>query len=124
MASTRYDRGYEKLRAIDGELGEQVIASLQDIAPDVSKYIIEFAFGDVYSRSTLDLKQREMISITSLATLGGCEKQLEIHIQGALNVGATKNDVVETLMQCIPYIGFPRVLNAITVAKNVFSKST
>lgn len=87
MSNTRFELGAEKLKEIDGIGGENVIQSLQDIAPDVGKYIIEFAFGDVYTRPELSMQEREMITITSLLTTGGCEPQLEVHINGSLNVG-------------------------------------
>ena len=87
----------------------------------MGRYIIEFAFGDIYRREGLSLQEREMVTITSLLTAGGCEAQLEVHINGVLNVGVSKDKVVETFLQCIPYTGFPKVLNAITVAKKVFT---
>lgn len=122
MEQTRFELGTEQLEQIDGVGGENVIHSLEDIAPDVGRYIIEFAFGDIYPRKELTLKEREMITITSLLTAGGCEAQLEVHINGALNVGVSPEKIVETFIQCIPYTGFPKVLNAIFTAKKVFSK--
>ncbi len=122
MEQTRFETGMEQLKKIDGIGGENVIKSLEDIAPDVGRFIIEFAFGEIYPRENLSLPEREMITITSLLTLGGCKSQLEVHINGALNVGISPQKIVETFIQCIPYVGFPRVLNAITVAKSVFSE--
>lgn len=122
MKQTRYERGAELLNQIDGSGGEKVIRSLQDIAPDLGKYIIEFAFGDIYSRKELDIQDREIITITSLLTCGGCEPQLKVHINASLNVGISPEKIVETFMQCVPYVGFPRVLNAIFTAKEVFSE--
>ena len=63
-----------------------------------------------------------MITITSLLTSGGCEPQLEVHINGALNVGIAPEKVIEIFIQCIPYVGFPRVLNAVFAAKRVFAE--
>jgi len=117
----RYEQGIQKLAEIDGTVGENVIASLQNVAPDLGKYIIEFAFGDIYCRDGLSLQERELITITSLLTAGGCEAQLDVHINGALNVGVAPGKVVETFLQCIPYTGFPKVLNAISVAKKIFT---
>lgn len=122
MSSTRFELGSEKLKEIDGIGGENVIQSLQDIAPDVGKYIIEFAFGDVYTRPELSMQEREMITITSLLTTGGCEPQLEVHINGSLNVGLSPEEIIETFIQCIPYTGFPKVLNAIYTAKKIFAE--
>ena len=122
MSNARFELGSEKLKEIDGIGGENVIQSLQDIAPDVGKYIIEFAFGDVYTRPELSMQEREMITITSLLTTGGCEPQLEVHINGSLNVGLSPEKIIETFIQCIPYTGFPKVLNAIYTAKKVFAE--
>ena len=122
MSNTRFELGSETLKEIDGIGGENVIQSLQDIAPDVGKYIIEFAFGDVYTRSELNMQEREMITITSLLTTGGCEPQLEVHINGSLNVGLSPEKIIETFIQCIPYTGFPKVINAIYTAKKIFAE--
>lgn len=119
---TRFENGMEQLQRIDGAGGEAVIRSLQDISPDLGRFIVEFAFGDIYTRKELSLQEREIITITSLLTAGGCEPQLEVHIHAALHVGVTPQKIVETFLQCIPYTGFPKVLNAIFVAKRVFEE--
>jgi 4-carboxymuconolactone decarboxylase len=87
MNNDRYDRGFEKLKEIDGEAGERVIESLKDISPDFAKYIIEFPFGDIYSRTGLDLKSREIATVAALVTMGNALSQLKVHVNGALNVG-------------------------------------
>lgn len=117
----RLSNGQETLQKVDGAAAINVMKSLKDIAPDVGKYILEFAFSDIYNRRGLDLKQREMITITSLLTQGNTAGQLKVHINGSLNVGLTQSEIVETFIHCIPYVGFPKVLNAITVAKEVFN---
>jgi 4-carboxymuconolactone decarboxylase len=122
METDRYERGVARLAEVDGTGGENVIESLKDIAPDLGRYIIEFAFGDVYRREGLSLQERELSTIVSLLTAGGCEPQLEVHINGALNVGILPEKIVEAFIQCIPYTGFPKVLNAVAVAKKVFDK--
>lgn len=122
MEQTRFVSGLEQLKKIDGAGGEAVIRSLEDIAPDIGRYIIEFAFGDIYPRKELDLKEREMITIASLLTAGGCEPQLEVHINGALNVGVSQEKIIEVFIQCIPYVGFPKVLNAVFLAKKIFKE--
>lgn len=122
MTIERYQRGWEKLMEIDGEGGERVLDSLQDIAPDLGRYVVEFAFGDIYSREGLDLKQRQLVTLASLSTQGGCEPQLQVHINAALNVGLSPQEIIEAITHCIPYTGFPRVLNAIFVAKRIFQE--
>lgn len=122
MNDKRFDKGMEMLRQIDGNAGESVIGSLKNIAPDLGRYIVEFAFGDIYPRAGLTLEEREIVTISSLLTSGGCEAQLRVHINGALNVGLSREKIIEVFIQCIPYVGFPRVLNAVTAAKMVFKE--
>ena len=95
---SRYERGLAKLREIDGEAGERVLESLDGIAPDFARYLIEFPFGDIYSRPGLDLKSREIAVVAALTALGNAAPQRKVHIQGALNVGVTRAEVVEILM--------------------------
>ncbi|MGL4740569.1 MAG: carboxymuconolactone decarboxylase family protein [Sarcina sp.] len=120
MKKTRYELGLENLNLIDGAMGEGVIKSLENIAPDLGKYIIEFAFGDIYSRRNLSIQERELITLSSLLTSGGCENQLNVHIHAALNVNISQEKILETFIHCIPYVGFPKVLNAVFVAEKIF----
>ena len=122
LESTRYSRGWEKLREIDGQAGERVVASLSDIAPDFAKYLIEFPFGDIYSRPQLDLKVREIGVVAALTALGNAAPQLKVHIHGALNVGCTREEVVEIIMQMAVYAGFPAALNGLFAAKEIFAE--
>ncbi len=121
MEETRFQQGWELLRQVDDAGGEAVISSLADIAPDLGRYIVEFAFGDIYAREGLSLQERELVTIASLLTAGGCEPQLRVHLNGARNVGVPPEKIVETLIHCVPYVGFPRVLNAVSAAKEVFA---
>lgn len=116
-------RGLETLNKIDGAQGEAVMRALADISPDLGQYIIGFAFGEIYNRPHLDWQQRELVTLAALAAQGGCEKQLRVHIHAALNVGVTREQIVETFIQCVPYLGFPKVLNAVFVAKDVFAET-
>ena len=118
----RYKRGLEKLKEIDGEAGERVIEKLKDIAPDLARYTIEFPFGDVYSRPGLDLRSREIATVAALTALGNAQPQLKVHINAALNVGCTKEEVVEVIIQMAVYAGFPAALNGIAAAKEVFNE--
>ncbi|HYA87040.1 MAG TPA: carboxymuconolactone decarboxylase family protein [Nitrospirota bacterium] len=118
----RYQRGWEKLKSIDGEAGERVIESLKDIAPDFARYVIEFPFGDIYSRPGLDLKSREIAVIAALTALGNAAPQLKVHIHGAINVGCTRQEVLEVIMQMAVYAGFPCALNGLFAAKEVFAE--
>lgn len=121
-ATTRYQRGWEKLREIDGQAGERVVEALTDIAPDFARYLIEFPFGDIYSRPQLDIKSRELGTVAALTALGHATPQLKVHIHGALNVGCSREEVVEIIMQMAVYAGFPAALNGLFAAKEVFAE--
>ena len=121
MEQTRFQKGWELLRQVDDAGGEAVIHSLAGIAPDLGRYIVEFAFGDIYAREGLSLQERELVTIASLLTAGGCEPQLRVHLNGGLNVGLPPEKIVEALIHCVPYVGFPRVLNAVSTVKEVFA---
>jgi 4-carboxymuconolactone decarboxylase len=122
MEKSRYEIGLAKLAEVDGEAGEKVINSLEGLAPDLGRFIIEFAFGEIYPRPLLNLPEREMVTLASLLTLGGCHEQMMVHINGALNVGLSPEKIIETFIQCVPYTGFPRVLNAVSAARTVFTE--
>lgn len=120
--SERFQRGWQRLREVDGEAGERVVASLADIAPDFATYLVEFPFGDIYSRPGLDLKAREIAVVAALTALGNAAPQLKVHIHGALNVGCSRQEVVEVIMQMAVYAGFPAALNGLFAAKEVFAE--
>lgn len=122
MSSDRYKRGLEKLKEVDGKAGETVIEGLKDIAPDLARYVIEFPFGDIYSRPGLDLKSREIAAVAALTALGTATPQLKVHINGALNVGLSRQEVVEIIIQMVVYSGFPAALNGMFTAKEVFQE--
>ena len=122
MNEDRYERGWTKLKEIDGEAGKRVIESLKDIAPDLGRYTIEFPFGDVYSRPGLDLKSREIATVAALTALGNALPQLKVHIHGAFNVGCTRKEIIEVIIQMAVYAGFPAALNGMFAAKEVFKE--
>ncbi|WP_310632041.1 carboxymuconolactone decarboxylase family protein [Paraburkholderia sp.] len=109
------------LTAIDGHAGEQVVASLADIAPDFATYLLEFPFGDIYARPGLDLRAREIATIAALTALGHAQPQLKVHIAAGLNVGLSEEEIVETIMQMAVYAGFPAALNGLFAAREVFA---
>jgi 4-carboxymuconolactone decarboxylase len=119
---SRLDRGTRILSEIDGEAGERVVAALADIAPDFARLLVEFPFGDIYSRPGLDLRAREIATIAALTALGNAAAQLKIHIGAGLNVGLTREEIVEVIMQMAVYAGFPAALNGLFAAKEVFAQ--
>ena len=122
MDNERYQRGWEKLKEVDGLAGENVVASLRDIAPDFARLLIEFPFGDIYSRPGLDLKTRELAVVAALTAMGNAAPQLKVHLHGARNVGCSEQEIVEVIMQMAVYAGFPAALNGLFAAKEVFAQ--
>lgn len=122
MNQSRFKTGLERLNYIDGEAGQQVIDSLQDICPDLAKYTIEYPFGDIYSRPGLDLKSREIAVVAALTALGNCAPQLKVHLNAALNVGCNEEEIKEVILQMSVYAGFPSALNGMFAFKEVLAE--
>ena len=121
MHSERFITGQKMLQQVDGKGGDAVIESLQDIAPDFARYLIEFPFGDIYSRPGLDLRSREIATVAALTALGNATPQLKVHIAAARQVGLTQEEIIEVIMQMAVYAGFPAALNGLFAAKEVFA---
>ena len=127
MEKTRYQQGLDIMNEItltdNKEIGTHadIVAAFKDLAPDLENYIVEFAFGDIYSREGLTKQQQTMVTIASLVTLG-TEPQLELHINVGITIGLTPKEIIGTIVHLIPYTGFPRVLNALKIAKKVFAQ--
>jgi 4-carboxymuconolactone decarboxylase len=121
MHSERFITGQKMLQKVDGKGGDAVVESLQDIAPDFARYLLEFPFGDIYSRPGLDLRSREIATVAALTALGNAAPQLKVHIGAALHVGLTQDEIVEVIMQMAVYAGFPAALNGLFAAKEVFA---
>ena len=108
----RYRRGVEILHELTGNHAEQLTSKVAEIAPDFARMTIEFPFGDLYARNTVDLRTREFAAIAALAALGRIP-QLRVHVEAALHLGCSREEVVEILMQTAIYAGFPPALNAL-----------
>lgn len=119
---SRLERGRRALAEIDGEAGENVVAALADIAPDFARYVFEFPFGDIYCRPGLDLRAREIATIAALTALANAGPQLKVHIEAGLNVGLSREEIIEVIMQMAVYAGFPAALNGLFAAKEVFAR--
>jgi 4-carboxymuconolactone decarboxylase len=99
--------------AIFGDMIRQRQQNAPENQKHIQEYLSAFCFGEIYSRSGLDIKTRELLTLCIISALGGCESQLRSHVQGNLNVGNDKELMIEAITQCIPYMGFPRTLNAL-----------
>lgn len=119
----RFERGSERFREIHHKSGAQVIEGLADIAPDLGRYVVEFAFGDVYTRPGLGLRERQIATVAALTALATSPAQLKLHIGTALKVGVTPHEVVEVITQMALYAGFPAALNGIAAAREAFAEA-
>lgn len=120
-SETRLERGRRVLSEIDGEAGEKVISALANVAPDFAEYLFEFPFGDIYSRPGLDVRSREIATIAALTAMGNALPQLKVHIAAGLNVGLSRDEIIEIIIQMSVYAGFPAALNGLFAAEEVFS---
>ncbi|WP_214321179.1 carboxymuconolactone decarboxylase family protein [Nonomuraea sediminis] len=117
----RYEAGLKVLSSVDGEAGQRVVDSLADISPELGHQVVAWAFGDMYARSQLSPRDRQLVTLGVLAALGGCEIELDVHINAALNVGLSATEIAEALLHTAVYAGMPRSINATLVAKKVFA---
>ena len=118
---TRYEKGKKTIEDIQDRSVEEIFKDLEDIAPDLSRFVIEFPYSEIYTREELDLKTREICTVSALTVLGTIP-QLKDHINAALNVGNSPTEIVEIIMQMSAYCGFPKSINAMVAAKEVFSE--
>ncbi len=113
---------FERFSLVTGEDGKETLAGLEGVAPDLGRYIVEFGYGEVYARPGLGMRERQIAAVAALVTQGAAEPQLVTHVGGALRVGLSEAEVIEVIVQCLPFVGFPRVLNAVTTARSVFER--
>ena len=121
----KLERGRALLARTSASSGDAVVRSFDDIAPDLGRMIVEHSYGDVFSREGIDLKTRELSACAALAAVGSAttETPLRVHINAALKVGASRGEIVETLINLIPYSGYPATQRAIRIAAEEFAKS-
>jgi 4-carboxymuconolactone decarboxylase len=115
---TRYERGMKKMSDVYGVAVEEVIAPLGDLG----RYMVEFPYGDIYSRDGLALRDREIATFAMLTALGGREPQLRTHIAAALNVGLTADELEEIILQTVIFAGFPTAINALNLLHDTLSE--
>jgi 4-carboxymuconolactone decarboxylase len=120
----RYRRGLRAIERVSGDAGLTVVEGLNDVAPDLGRFVVEFSYGDVITRPALDYKIKELATVALLTALGTAQPQLKVHIQAALNVGNSRDEIVQAIEQMAVYAGFPAALNGINAAREVFDKQT
>lgn len=123
--SLRYKRGMEVIDKYADKSEKPAYSitfeDLMSLDDELENYIVEFAFGDIYSREGLSDEQKTLLTISSLVTQG-LEPQLRLHINTGLTIGITPKEIVNAIIHLLPYTGFPRVLNALKVAKAIFEE--
>lgn len=119
---SRYDRGLARLRSIFGPQIDSALSALAATSPDLEHLLVEFPFADIYARPGLDLKTREMLTVAALTVLGYPQNELKQHIQGARNVGCSRDEILEIILQMAVYAGFPAALEAVRTAAAVFAE--
>jgi 4-carboxymuconolactone decarboxylase len=122
IKSDRRVRGEQMLARVDGEAGVKVVEGLASLFPEFANYVLEYPFGDIYSREGLGLREREIAVVAALCAMGNAAPQLRVHIHAALHVGCTPREIVEVVMQMSVYAGFPAALNGLAAVKEVFEK--
>ena len=118
---SRYEKGKKVIEDIQQRSVEEIFGELEDIAPDLSRFVIEFPYSEIYTRDEVDLKTREICTVAALTVLGTVP-QLKDHINAALNVGNSPTEIVEIIMQMCAYCGFPKAINGVVTAKEVFTE--
>jgi 4-carboxymuconolactone decarboxylase len=121
---SRYDRGLDTMRAIFGPGIESALKGFAATSSDLARCLVEFPFGDIYLRPALDLKTREMLTVAVLTVVGYPQSELKEHIRGAMNVGCTRNEISEIILQMAMYAGFPAALEAVKTAASVFGEKS
>lgn len=122
MDEVAYQRGRAKRAELFGPDAESAVSYLTELAPDLERIVMENLFGGFFCRSELDPKVRSLCTVAVLAALGGRDGQVRYHIKGALNMGCSKQEVVEVLMHLLFYAGLPSASNGLRIAKDVFKE--
>lgn len=115
----RFEKGLAVQKRIFGEQIDQIRVNASANQMHIQDYLSAMCFGDFYTRGSLDVKTRELITLCVLTALGGCESQLKSHVQGNHAVGNSKELMIEAVTVCLIHIGFPRTLNALNCINEV-----
>lgn len=114
-------RGADKLGEILGQTPQDVEKSLGDLAPKLATYVLEVIYGQIYQSPVLDNRTRQIVTVASLATMGTAGPQLRTHIGGALRCGVSEEELVEIMLQLVPYAGVATAINGLAACRDVFA---
>ncbi len=121
---TRYEKGLKVQKSIFGEMIDRMYKESPENQIHIQRYLSGNCFGDFYTRKGLDIKTRELLTFSMILSLGGCEPQLKGHIQGNINVGNDKETLLSVVTQLLPYVGYPRTLNALRCLNEMISEKS
>jgi len=120
VANDRRERAFALLAQLDPQAPAKVAANLDELSADFAELVLGFAFADVVSRPGIDLRTREMLTVAALMAMGNAPEQLEFHIRAALNIGVSREEIIEILLQIAVYAGIPACMNGISAARKAF----
>lgn len=120
--NNRLEQGYLKMQEVLGELDNNHENHINTMFPDFEKYMVEYVWGEIYTREALGIELKEIAIIAALTALGNAQEQLKQHINGALNVGCTINEIKEIMLQMSAFAGFPACINAMNLLRTVLSE--
>ncbi len=118
---TRYDEGLNVQKKIFGDVIDEMHKNTPGNQKHIQNYLSAFCFGDIYTRNGLDLKTRELLTFCIVSSIGGCESQVTSHVYGNLSTGNDEKVLIDAITQCLPYIGFPKTLNALNCISNAIN---
>ncbi|HVQ58822.1 MAG TPA: carboxymuconolactone decarboxylase family protein [Solirubrobacterales bacterium] len=121
-SNERYDRGAAVQDTLDPDIRREMTESLADIAPDFARMTVEFPFGDIYSRPGLDLRARQIATISALCAIGA-QRQLTVHLRFARNIGITREEAVEVVMQMAVYAGWPKAMDGLRAVREAYTEA-
>ena len=116
----KFNDGMKEMRKHFGKVADSWVESIKEISPEFAKVNVEFPFGELYTRSVLDDKTRELCTIAALTVQGFSISELKVHTVGALNCGASRDEILEVVTQMLAYCGFPAATNALQAVNEVF----
>ncbi|MFD2706908.1 carboxymuconolactone decarboxylase family protein [Salibacterium lacus] len=114
--------GWKQIEEMAGANGLAAMEELQKFSPRLAKLALEFGYGEVYADDALDLKQRALITLSSLITQGDAGRGLAYHFRAALHVGVSQEEIMETVHHCSAYAGFPKAIHALFIFKEVLQE--
>ena len=122
MTTERYEEGLANMQRHFGENANRYIEAIKDVSPEFNKINVEWAFGDIYGNKILDDKTRELLALAALSCMGYPTNQIKVHVRGAINCGATREEILEVIRMMVAYAGFPPTTNALMSAGEAFKE--